>query len=148
MADVKTNVAKGFEGYYFSLPAAADSIIAVPIETGHGLADGTFADFTTLAALLASAANEQGTMGRQTLTGVTSTVSGSGTTGKRVLDADNITFVGASGAATSKLAICYKPDTASVDADIVPIFVLDFAATPTGGNLTAAIDAAGLADLT
>lgn len=144
MADVKVNVAKGYGGYYGSLPAANDSLIVVPL-TGT-VTDATIADYTDLAALLGGALDEQTTMGRKTLTGVTSTVSGSGTSGKRVVDADNPTWTAASGSATTRLALCYKPDTASADSAIIPIIVYDFVTAPAGGDITANINAGGLFD--
>ena len=71
MADIVFNCAKGREAYYGSLPGTSDAIIAVPLEASGLVGDSTMVDYDTLAAVLAGASNEQTTMGRETLTGVT-----------------------------------------------------------------------------
>lgn len=139
------NQAKGRHGYYASLPATNDALIAVPLETTGLESDATLKDYDNLSVLLAAASNEQSTMGRKTLSGVTSAVND--TTDKWVVDADNITWTAASGNAVSKLVVCYDPDTTGgSDTDLIPLYAFDFVATPAGGDITFAFNAGGLAE--
>lgn len=138
------NIAKGMWAYYSTLPAASDSLVAVPIETSGVESDATLKDYDNLSVLLAAANNEQSTMGRKTLASITVTTDDSGD--KKVLDFADITWTAASGNAVSKLVFCYKPDSASADTDIIPLFVDDFVATPAGGDITYQVHASGLAD--
>lgn len=145
MADVLANVAKGVHGYYATLPGTNDALIAVPLEASGIESDATLKDYDTLAAVLAGATNEQTTMGRKTLAGVTSTVND--TSDKRIIDADNITWTAATGNATAKLVVCYDPDTTTgSDSDLIPLYFYDFAVTPAGGDVTFAFNASGLAE--
>jgi hypothetical protein len=139
------NIAKGRHGYYASLPATNDALIAVPIEATGVESDATLKDYDTLSALLAASNNEQTTMGRKTLASVTSAVND--TTDKWVVDAADPVWTAATGNATAKLIVCYDPDTtAGTDADLIPLYGYDFAATPAGGDITATINASGLAE--
>ena len=143
MGDIIFNIAKGKEQYYASLPATNDALIAVPIETSGLESDATLQDYDNLNAILAASNNEQTTMGRKTLAGVTSTVDD---TNNRVdADANDITWTAATGNAVSALIICYDPDTTGgTDADLIPIAKYDFVATPAGGDIVAQINASGL----
>lgn len=144
MADIIANIAKGRHGYYAGLPGSSDALIAVPLETSGLESDATLRDYDTLDAILSAANNEQTTMGRKTLTGVTSAVNDSSDTW--VVDADNVIWTAATGNAVSKLVVCYDPDTGSgTDADLIPLYFFDFAVTPAGGDITAAFHASGLA---
>lgn len=135
------NIAKGRVVYYATLPAAADSLIVVPLETAGLVADATLIDYDDLATLLAGASNEQTTMGRKTLTGIAITVDD---TNERVdVDAADFVWTAATGNPISKLVICYKPDTASVDSAIIPLTYHAFVATPDGNDLNATIAVAG-----
>jgi hypothetical protein len=145
MSTIIFNIAKGAFGYYATLPATNDALIAVPIETTGLESDATLQDYDTLAALLAAANNEQTTMGRKTLASVTSTVDDTGN--KRVVDFADITWTAATGNACSKLVICYDPDTTGgTDADLIPLFADDFVVTPAGGDVTYQVNASGIAD--
>lgn len=145
MADFAFNIAKGRHGYYAGLPAANDALIAVPIETSGLESDATLKDYDTLSALLAAANNEQSTMGRKTLGSVTSAVND--TTDKWVTDCADVTWTAATGNAVSKLVVCYDPDTTGgTDADLIPLYAYDFVVTPAGGDITATINASGLAE--
>jgi hypothetical protein len=141
MADFVFNIAKGKIAYYAGLPAANDALIAIPIEATGVEADATLRDYDTVSALLAAANNEQSTMGRKTLAGVTVTVDDAN---DRVdLDADDITWSGATGNAVSDVLICYDPDTtAGTDADLVPLSWHDFSITPDGSDVVATITTA------
>ena len=139
------NVAKGVHAHYATLPATNDALVAVLLEATGVESDAVLKDYDTLAAVLAGASNEQTTMGRQTLTGVTSTVND--TTDKRIVDFDNPSWASAAGSATAKVVFCYDPDTTGgTDADLIPLYCDDFAVTPAGGTVTYQVDAAGIAE--
>lgn len=141
MSDLIFNVAKGSIASYARLPLANDSLIVVPIATAGIVDDNTMRDYTTLAALLAGASDEQTTLGRKTLANVTVTVDQAN---DRVdIDADDPVWTGATGGAISALVFCYKPDAASGDSDIVPLAKYDFVVTPNGGDITAQVPTAG-----
>lgn len=138
MSDFCFNIAKGKVGYYATLPAANDALIAIPIESSGVESDATLRDYDTVSALLAAANNEQTTMGRKTLASVTVTVDD---TNDRV-DADcaDITWTAASGNAISDILICYDPDTTTgTDADLIPLTWHDFSITPDGSDITATV---------
>jgi hypothetical protein len=142
MTDTVANIAKGKVAYYAGLPAANDALKAIPLETTGLEADGTLQDYDTVAALLAGASNEQTTMGRKTLAGVTVTVDD---TNNRVdVDCTDPVWTAATGNAVSRLLVCYDPDTtASSDANNIPLVILDFVATPAGGDITYQVAAGG-----
>lgn len=142
MTDIVFNIAKGKIAFYASLPAANDALIVVPIETTGIEANATLVDYDTLGALLAAANNEQSTMGRKTASTVTVTVDD---TNDRVdIDMDDVTWTAATGNAISALVVAYDPDTTTgTDADLVPLCKLDFVVTPSGGDITAQVQAAG-----
>lgn len=142
MADFVFNIAKGKVKYYCELPAAADAIVVVPIESTGIEADATLKDYDDLTALLAGTSNEQTTVGRKTITSVTITVDD---TNDRVdLDVADQTWTAATGNAIGALLFCYDGDTgAGTDANITPLTKHDFAVTPDGSDITAQINAAG-----
>lgn len=144
MASTIFNVAKGKFAYYATLPAANDAIIAIPLETTGLEADGVLQDYATVSALLAGTTNEQVTMGRKTAATVTVTVDN---TNNRVdVDCADITWVGATGNAVSRLLFAYDPDTTvGTDADLIPLVVDDFVVTPAGGDITYQVAAGGFA---
>jgi hypothetical protein len=144
VADLVFNVMKGKHAYYAGLPAADDSLIAVPIETTGIVGDSTMEDYDTLALLLAGASNEQTTMGRVTLASVTSTVDD--TNDKATVDSADITWLAATGNDISAIVICYKPAAASADSDILPMYKYDFVMSIDGSDVTATVNAGGLAE--
>lgn len=138
MPNITFNIALGKVKYYAELPATNDALIAVPIETSGIVGDATMRDYDDLGALLAGASNEQTTMGRKTLSGVTVTVDD--TNDRVALDAADITWTAASGNAISAVVICYDPDTTGgTDADLIPLTKHDFAITPDGSDVTATV---------
>lgn len=142
MADFVFNIAKGKAGYYATLPAASDALIAVPIETTGIETDAVLKDYNDLAAILAAANNEQTDMGRKTLASVTATVDD---TNDR-LDADfaDPVWTAATGNAVSAVIVCYDPDTgAGTDADLIPLTKHDFVVTPNGSDITGQVATAG-----
>lgn len=138
MANIVFNIALGKVKYYAELPAANDALIGVPIETTGIVGDATMRDYDDLATLLAGASNEQTTMGRKTLTGVTVTVDD--TNDRVAIDAADIVWTGATGNPVSAIVICYDPDTTTgTDADLIPLTKHDFAITPDGSDVTATV---------
>jgi hypothetical protein len=138
VATIVFNTALGRVAYLASLPAANDGLIAVPIETTGIVSDATMRDYHDLQTLLAGASNEQTTMGRKPLTGVTVTVDD---INDRVsVDAADIVWTGATGNAISAIVICYVPDnTAPNDATTIPLTKHDFAVTPDSSDVAATI---------
>ena len=142
MADVVFNIAKGKAGYYATLPAANDALIAIVLEATGLVADATMIDYDTVADILAGASNEQTTMGRKTLASVTSTVDD--TNNWLDVDCADITWTAASGAATGAIVIAYDSDTTGgTDANLIPLTKHDFVATPDGNDLQAIVATAG-----
>ena len=122
-------------------PGATDSLIAVPLETSGLATDATLIDLDSLSAILAGTSNEQTTLGRVTLSGVTNTVDDA--TDSQDSDFDDFTWASASGNAISKIIICYKPDSGAADTAIIPLTAHDFDATPDGNDLVVQVDSAG-----
>lgn len=131
--NIASNISKGWAAYYASLPATNDALIAVVLETTGIQSEDNLRGHTTLASLLSSN-TEQTVMGRKTLTGVTVTTNH--TDDAVYIDCNDITWTAATGNAASALVICYDPDTTGGDdTSIVPIGILDFPATPSGGDI-------------
>jgi hypothetical protein len=145
MGDIKFNVSKSQIGYYVSLPATNDALIAVVLEATGLESDNTLTDYATLSALLAAANNEQTTMGRKTLSSVAEALVGTGLTATRDSSAADIVWVDATGAATGAVVICYDPDTTTgTDADLIPLSKHDFIQTPSGVSLSFQLSSAFL----
>ncbi|MFD6416000.1 hypothetical protein [Streptomyces sp. NPDC060194] len=138
MANIVFNVALGRLAQYASLPLTNDGLVLVPIETAGIVTDAVMRDYDDLNALLAGASNEQTTMGRKPLTGVTVTVDD---TNDRVnLDAADVTWTAATGNPISAVVICYDPDTTGgTDADLIPLTKHDVTMTPDGSDFTLTI---------
>ncbi|GGQ38586.1 hypothetical protein ACFFKE_32410 [Streptomyces mutabilis] len=146
MADLVTNLGKGRHVYYAAQAQAGTGgavMRAVVLEAAGLEADDALQDYDTLAALLAGASNEQTTMGRKALTGVTVTVDDAGN--KASWTAGDLVWTDATGNATGKIVICYDPTGAGTDADLLPLTLHDFAVTPDGTSITASVGADGIA---
>ena len=138
MANIVFNIALGRVASLAALPAANDALVAVPLEAAGLVTDATMRDYDDLVALLAGASNEQTTMGRKTLTGVTVTVDD--TLDRVAIDCADITWTAATGNAVGAVVICYDPDTTGgTDADLVPLTKHDVALTPDGNNFTLSV---------
>lgn len=135
MSNIVFNVALGRVASLAALPAANDALIMVPLESTGLVADSVMRDYDTLADLLAGASNEQTTVGRKTLSSVTTTVND---TNDRVdVDAADVTWTSPTGNPVAAVVICYDPDTTSgTDADLVPLTKHDLTWTPDGNNFT------------
>lgn len=135
MAALIPNIAKGKVAYYAGLPASNDALIAVLL-TGTET-DDNIRDADTLTAIIALSVDEATFTGysRQTLSGVSVTVDD---TNNRVdVDCDDPSWSPTTAQAITRLVICYDPDTTGgTDADLIPLFVDDFAlTTPTSGTV-------------
>ena len=141
MADLVFNIAKGKHAYYATLPATADALIAVVLESAGLQDDSLLKDHDTLAAILA-ANTEQTAMGRKTLANVTVTVDD---TNDRVdIDADDLTWTAAIGNPIGALVICYDPSVGTgTDAELIPLSKHDFTLTPNGSDIIAQVPAGG-----
>jgi hypothetical protein len=145
MTDFKFNVALGRFRTYAELGAVNDALIFVFLETSGLEAASALRVKTTLADVLSGSTNEQTTVGRKTLTGVTVTVDNVGS--KVVVDADDLSLVGPTGNAISQVLLCYDGDTTGgTDADIVPIGAYDCSFTPDGNDRLIRINSLGLFD--
>lgn len=143
MAAMITNISKGAFAYYATLPAANDALIAVLL-TGTET-DANIKDTDTLTTLIALAVDEATFTGysRQTLTAVTVTIDD---TNDRVdVDCADPTWSPTTAQALTRIAICYDNDTTGgTDANIIPLFVDDFAfTTPTSGTISYVVAASG-----
>lgn len=135
MSNIVFNIALGRVASLAALPAANDALIAVPLEAAGLVTDATMRDYDDLATLLAGASNEQTTMGRKTLAGVTVTVDD--TNDRVAVDCADITWTSATGNAVGAVVICYDPDTTTgTDADLIPLTKHDVAMTPDGSSYT------------
>lgn len=138
------NIAKGRFVELCKLGAANDALIAIPLESSGLEADSTLIDYDDVAALLAAANNEQTTMGRKTLTGVTVTVDD--TNNRHGVDCDDVTWPAATGNAVGAILFAYDYDTTSgTDSTLIPVFIDAFVVTPSGSTITYQVNASGFA---
>lgn len=142
MANIVFNIAKGrvIELYnrVKSNDPANSALILVPIETSGLESDATLIDVDTLTALIAGATNEQTMMGRKTLTDaeLAELPAPIDASDYYEISLPTVTWIGATGNAISKIAVCYDGDTtAGADSDIVPLTMFDFAITPDGSDV-------------
>lgn len=138
MANIVFNVALAKVAQYGSLPAANDALILIALESSGLETDAVLRDKDTFADIVSGTTNEQTTVGRKTLTGVTVTVND---TDNRVdIDAADVTWTAPTGNAVGAVVICYDPDTTGgTDADLIPLTKHDFAWTPDGIDLNVTI---------
>jgi hypothetical protein len=137
VAGIVFNIALGRLAYYTSLPAANDGLVLIALESSGLETDAVLRDKDDFAAVVAGSTNEQATVGRKPLTGVTVTVDD--TNDRVALDASDVTWSSPTGNAIGAVVICYDPDTTGgTDADLIPLTKHDLAWTPDGNtfNLT------------
>ncbi|MFI6639936.1 hypothetical protein [Streptomyces sp. NPDC050504] len=134
MATFTFNVALGRVAHYASLPAANDGLTLVALEASGLESDSVLRKKTTLSDVVSGATNEQVTVGRKALTGVTVTVNHS--LDRVEVDADNVTYTSPTGNPVGALVICYDPDTTTgTDADLIPLTKADLSWSPDGISL-------------
>lgn len=138
MANITFNVALGRAASLAALPAAGDALILIPLESSGLETDAVLRDKDTFADVVAGTTNEQTTVGRKTLTGVTVTVND---TADRVeIDAADVTWTSPTGNAVGAMVVCYDPDgTTGTDADLIPVTKADVTWTPDGTTFTLTI---------
>jgi hypothetical protein len=135
MATFTFNIALGKVGYYASLPATNDALVLIPLEENGLETDAALRDKDDFAAVIAGATNEQTTVGRKTLTGVTVTVDDAN---DRVnIGFAAVTWTAPTGNKVGAFVIGYVPDTtAPSDAAIIPLTKHDLAWTPESINFS------------
>ena len=130
MASIVFNVALGQLAYYASRPSPA-GLVLIPLEASGLETDAVLRDMTTFAAVVAGTTNEQTTLGRKTLTGVTVTVDN--TNDRVAIDAADVTWTAPTGNPVGALVVCYDPDTTGgTDADLIPLTKHALTWTPDG----------------
>ena len=138
MATFTFNVALGRAASLAALPAASDALILTPLESSCLEADSVLKDKDTFADVVSGTTNEQTTVGRKTLTGITVTVND--TLDRVEIDAADVSWTSPTGNAVGAMVICYDPDsTTGTDADLIPITKADVSWTPDGTTFTLAI---------
>ncbi|MFC9268941.1 hypothetical protein ACFTXJ_14360 [Streptomyces zhihengii] len=138
MANLVFNVALGRISHLAGLPAANDGLVMVALEASGLETDAVLRDKDTLADVVAGATNEQTTVGRKTLTGVTVTVDDAND--RVVIDAADVTWTAPTGNPVGAVVICYDPDlTGGTDADLIPLTKHDLTWTPDGNTFTLTI---------
>lgn len=143
MAVIAPNMGKGKSAYYAGLPATNDALIWVLFSGTE--TDNNLRDADTLTAVIALAVDEATFTGyaRVTASGVTVTVDD---TNDRVdIDATDPSWSPTSAQALTRIGLFYDPDTTGgTDADLVPVFIDDFAiTTPTSGTVTYTVATSG-----
>lgn len=157
MGNIVFNIAKGRVNEYVnrvdSNDPANSALIVVLLKTVQ--ADSTLRDYATLDAILTAGGGTANVecdftnYARKTITdtGVTGpSTDNTGDTQSSDITTDPAwtSAGGASNNSIAKLLICYDSDTtAGTDANIIPLTAHDFVITTNGGDITAAIDAAG-----
>jgi len=138
MANITFNVALGRAASLAALPAASDALILIPLEASGLEADAVLRDKDTFADVVSGTTNEQTSVGRKTLTGVTVTVND---TADRVeIDAADVTWTSPTGNAVGAMVVCYDPDsTGGTDADLIPVTKADVTWSPDGTTFTLAV---------
>jgi len=151
MADFVYNIALGRVAELYNRVDTndpANSALIIVALVANAVADATLKDLDTLSAVLGTAANEatNTNYARKTLTDTDLTAFAPDDTNDRVdLDIPDQTWSAVNaGDNWTDLLVCYDSDTtAGTDANIVPLTQHDFAVTPDGSDITAAINAAG-----
>jgi hypothetical protein len=143
VANITFNIAKGRITEFYNRVKGNDpansAFILVPIQTTGLEADAVLIDVDTLTQLLAGTTDEQVTMGRKVLTDVelAALPAPDDTNDRYSLNLPSVTWLGATGNAISKIAVCYDNDTTTgTDANIIPLTMFDFAMTPSGADIT------------
>lgn len=139
--------AKGLAGYYSTLPAANDSLVAVlfkVIET-----DDTLNNYTSLSGITGGSNTEANATNyvRKTLASVTLTADN--TNNWQTADSADITWTALGGGTNNtlvKLVICYNPDTVTNgslgvghESALIPLTYHTFDVTTDGSDVTATV---------
>ena len=143
MAALIPNIAKGKLAYYAGLPAANDALIWVLFSGTE--TDDNIRDADHLTALIATSLDEATFTGYVRVTATSVTVTVDDTNNRVDIDAADPSWSPTSAQALTRIALCYDPDTTTgTDADLIPLFVDDFAlTTPTSGTVSYTVAASG-----
>ncbi len=141
-----SNVARGKIGYYATLPAANDAIVAVLWQATAQVSDDLAADYVTLAAWKAAQTEATFTnYARKPLVNVTLAVDN--TNNRATADADDLSWTAAGGTTNNtlgRIGFFYVPDTtAQSDATAIPLTFYPYATTTDGTTRTVQINALG-----
>lgn len=145
MAALIPNIAKGKVAYLASLPAANDALVWVVL-TGTET-DDNLRDADTLAAIIALAVDEATFTGYSRVVHTSSISPSVDDTNNWALvdDTTDPSWSPTSAQACTRIVVCYDPDTTTgTDADLIPLFIDDFAVTTQSGvGLSYAVAAGG-----
>lgn len=151
MANFVFNIAKGQVAAYYNRvdtnDPAASALIVVAIATAGNETDAVLMDKVSLADVLVGTTDEatNGGYARKVLTDVEIAALVIDYANDRVdITIPNQTWTAVlAGSGWSRIMIFYRPDTASTDAQTIPLTSHDFVVVPDGSNITAQIAAAG-----
>jgi hypothetical protein len=143
MAALIPNIAKGKMAYLAGLPAANDALIWVLFSGTE--TDANLRDAATLTAVIALATDEATFTGYARVTATSVTVTVDNTNDRVDVDAADPSWSPTTAQALTRIGLFYDPDTTTgTDADLIPLFIDDFAVTtPTSGTVTYTVAAAG-----
>ena len=162
MANGVFNIARGKLAYYYyavenslvvtatgtpAFTSAADSaLVLVLLETTGLEVDDTLNNHDELAALLATATNEQTNQARKVLTDteLAAVPAPNDTSNTLTLIVPDVTWTALAGNPISKLLVCFRPTAAAGDSAIIPLTYHDFVVTPDGSDVTADVGASGI----
>lgn len=149
MADIVFNIAKGRVAELYNRVKTADPSAArlyvIPISAG-AVSDATALDVDTFADLVTAGVTERTANGwtRKTLAAADlASMAPDDTNNRMDIDIPDQTWTAVSTDAVTDLVICYSATASPTNAQLVPLTLHDFAVTPSGGDVTAQIAAAG-----
>lgn len=145
MAALIPNIAKGKLAYYAGLPAANDALVWILFSGSE--TDDNLRDADTVAAIEALTTAEATFTGYARVTASSVTVTVDDTNNRVDLDAADPSWSPTSAQALTRIVLAYDPDTTGgTDADLIPLFIDDFAiTTPTSGTVSYTVASGGFA---
>lgn len=149
MADIVFNIAKGRVAELYNRVKTADPSAArlyvIPISAG-AVSDATALDVDTFADLVTAGVTERTANGwnRKTLAAADlASMAPDDTNNRMDIDIPDQTWTAVSTDAVTDLVICYSATASPTNAQLVPLTQHDFAVTPSGGDVTMQVAAAG-----
>lgn len=149
MGDIQFNIAKAKSGAYLEQVGVGNArLIAILVKAAGLEGDTTLKDHATLAALLAGTTDECDftNYARKVISSVTNTVDN--TNDWFNSDTADLLWTSAGGAANNNVGaviFAYDSDTTSgTDANIIPLYKMDYVETTTGSDLEVRINTSGL----
>jgi hypothetical protein len=151
MADLICNISKGrfveLHNRVKSGDPAAARLYVIPISAG-AVTDATLRDCDDFAAMVTAGITERTANGlnRKTIAAADiAAIAPDDTNDRQDVDIPDQTWTAVSTDAVTDLVLCYSATGSPTNAQLVPIAVYYFAVTPSGGDITAQINAAGYA---